>query len=252
MKQPTPRPPLPRIEIIGRTSSHFTRVATLIAHELALPFTLVPVLDLLSSDPATFAGNPALKIPILRLTDAAGGAPPTLLFGAINIARRLVELAAASRGASQGDANDDPLDLAPTTDPITWPESLRDDLSRNAHELVSHALSAQVQLVVASRAPGPTSPDGPASRDEVYLDKVRRGLEGSLAWLDAHLEDLLARLPPRTTSLLEVMLFCLVDHIAFRATLSLAPYPHLTRFAATFARRPAAEQTRYRQPKASA
>ncbi len=243
MNEPTL--PSPHLEIIGRTSSHFTRVATLIAHELGVPFTLIPVRDLMSSAPATFAGNPALKIPVLRITapDATGtAAHSTLLFGVTNIARKLVELATESTEANAASQS--------ALAPITWPESLRDDLTRNAHELVSHGMSAQVQLVVACRGLAPESDTVP--RDEVYLAKVRGGLEGSLAWLDAHLVDLLARLPTRRTSLFEVMLFCLVEHIAFRATLPLAPYAQLSRFAADFARRPAAEQTRYRQPKAPA
>ena len=231
-----------QVEIIGRSSSHFTRVATLIAHELDVPFTLVPVFDLLGSDPALFAGNPALKIPVLRLTSGPSHlSQSTLLFGAANIARRLATLArpdAASR--------------------LTWPDARHDDLAHNAHELVVHGMSTQVQLVVAARHPGALSQSdtsAPIPRDEVYLAKLQRGFEGTLAWLEAHLDPLLDALAPEGlasalragTSLTEVMLFCLVDHIRYRGTASLAPYPKLVRFTEVFSQRPSAERTRYRR-----
>lgn len=50
----------------------------------------------------------------------------------------------------------------------------------------------------------------------------------------------------RDVSLLEVTLFCLVEHVAFRHTLPLEPHPGLVRFASSFAKRPAAVQTLYR------
>ena len=37
-----------------------------------------------------------------------------------------------------------------------------------------------------------------------------------------------------------------VDHVSFRRTLSLEPYPALVRFAADFATRPSAQRTQYR------
>ena len=54
-------------DLIGRQSSHYTRVVRLLAHELGVEVTLQPIRDLLSEDPAVFAGNPALKLPAVRL-----------------------------------------------------------------------------------------------------------------------------------------------------------------------------------------
>ena len=60
-----------KVEIIGRQSSHFTRVTRMFAHELGVEVELVPIYDLTEADAAIYAGNPARKIPTLR---RAGGA----------------------------------------------------------------------------------------------------------------------------------------------------------------------------------
>lgn len=202
------------VQIIGRSSSHFTRVPRVFAHELGVACELVPIHDMTAVDPALYAGNPALKLPTLR----RGG---SLVFGAENICRALAD-----------DAGPGPR--------IVWPEQLRADVARNAQELVWHAMAAQVQLVFGAVIAG-------LPADNLYFTKARQGFAGALRWLDDHLAQALAALPsPRDLSLLEVTLFCLVDHLSFRATLPVAPYPALSRFAEEFARRPSAEATRYR------
>jgi hypothetical protein len=45
--------------------------------------------------------------------------------------------------------------------------------------------------------------------------------------------------------MLEVSLFCLVEHLAFRATIPLAPYGRLTAFAREFGKRASAGSTAY-------
>src|SRR5260221_10182733 len=72
----------PELCIIGRTSSHFTRVTRIFAEELQVPCSFTSVPDLLSTDPSDYAGNPALRLPILE-----GTAGPW--FGAIGICREL-------------------------------------------------------------------------------------------------------------------------------------------------------------------
>lgn len=204
------------VELVGRRSSHFTRVAAIFAHELGVPFELVVLHELMSLDPQDYGGHPAMKIPALRVGDS-------VLFGTENICRRLAEL------AGQGD---DPT--------LVWPQALTDDRARNAQELTWHAMSAQVQLVI-----GVAINHLPA--DNPFFLKLRRGLEGSLAWLDAQWPAVLASLPAdRRASLLEVTLFCLVTHLVFRPTVPLDAYPNLRRFADEFSRRPSAQQTEYR------
>jgi glutathione S-transferase len=201
------------VEIIGRRSSHFTRVALVFAEELGVPYELVPVYDLKSLDPACYGGNPALKVPALR----RGGA---LVFGAENVCRALADMTPGAR--------------------VVWPEEMRDDLSRNAMELVRHAMTAQVQLAFGTIIAG-------LPAENVYFTKGRAGFEGALRWLDEHLGGALAALPsPRAVSFVEAMLFCLVEHLAFRGTLPLEPYPELAAFARAFGARPSAGRTSYR------
>jgi glutathione S-transferase len=202
-----------KLQIIGRSSSHFTRVPLIFAHELGLACELLPIYDMTRVDADIYAGNPALKMPTLR----RGG---SLVFGAENICRALV-------------------DLADTQLRIVWPEQLRTDLARNAQELVWHGMAAQVQLIF-----GTVVAELPA--DNLYFTKSRQGFEGALRWLDDNIEVVLAGLPARDLGLLEVTLFCLVEHVALRGTVPIAPYPALLRFAEGFGQRPSAQRTQYR------
>jgi glutathione S-transferase len=202
------------MQIIGRRSSLFTRMPLIFAEELGVSLDFVPIYDMTELGPEVYAGNPALKLPILRDNGS-------VLFGAVNICRAIVER--AGRPAR-----------------IVWPEELRDDLSRNAQELVWHCMAAQVQLIVGTIV-------GKLPADNVYFAKARAGLEGSLAWLENNLQGVMSRLPePRILSVFEVSLGCLVDHLTFRATVSADPYPSLTRFARELATRPSVERTAYR------
>ncbi len=208
------------VEILGRSSSHFTRVTLVFAHELGVPFELVPIHDITSLDAAAFAGNPALKLPTLR----RGGSLGSLLFGAENICRALADLAASAGGAKR----------------IVWPEELRADVSRNAQELVWHAMAAQVQLVMGTLVAKLPAENG-------YFAKGRAGFEGALRWLDEHVDEALGALPAgRDLSLFEVTLFCLMEHLPFRGTLPVEPYPALAAFTRGFATRPSAQATAYR------
>jgi glutathione S-transferase len=201
------------IRILGRSSSLFTRVPLIFAEELGIRYEIEPIHDMTDMDPKVYGDNPALKLPSLRRGES-------LLFGSQNICRALAEL---SRPAAR----------------IAWPEDLCDDLSRNAHELVWHAMGAQVQLVfgtIVAKLPA----------DNVYFAKARAGFANSLRWLDLHAAEIQGALPARDLSLFEVSLFCLIEHMSFRASLPIAPYPALLRFSQSFAERPSAQHTVYR------
>ena len=201
------------MQLVGRSSSHFTRVTRMFAHELGVPIELVPIYDMKALGPEVYAGNPALKLPILRTADG-------VVFGALNICRTLAEHA-----------------TRPVR--IVWPEDLRDQLSRNAQEMVWHAMAAQVQIIMGTAI-------GKLPADNVFFVKMSAGLEGALSWLDANLPEALRALPtPRDVSVFEVTLFCLIEHLSFRITVSVTPYPALTRFATGFANRPSARETIY-------
>jgi len=205
-----------RLRLTGRSSSHFTRVAAMFAHELRLPFELEVVHDLTNLDAATYGGNPALKIPTLHVGEAA-------LFGTDNICRKLAEIAGRARDSR-----------------VVLSEHVTADLARSAQELVWHAMSAQVQLVVGivfAKLPS----------DNVFFAKTKSGMEGALTWLEEHFERVLDHLPAsREVSVLEVTLFCLVEHIAFRPTVQLSAFPMLRSFAAAFASRESAQRTVFR------
>jgi glutathione S-transferase len=200
------------IQIIGRSSSHFTRVTIMFAYELDIPFEFVPIYDLTQLGPEVYAGNPALKLPILRTED-------TVLFGTQNICRFL-----AQRAVHRS---------------VLWPETSTDAQSLNAHELLDHCMRAQVQLIMGhmvSKLP----------TDNVYFTKARAGYEGALRWLDEHVDRLLDAFPIRDLSYFEVSLFCLIEHMRFRTTVDHARYASLARFAEGFSARPSAQRTPYR------
>lgn len=201
------------LHIVGRSSSHFTRMPLIFAHELHVPFEFEPIYDMTQIGQEMYANNPALKLPILRRGDS-------VVFGAQNICRVIAE-------------------TAPGSAHIVWPEDLHDDLSRNAQELVSHCMSAQVQFafgIAINKLPA----------DNLYFVKARAGMEGALGWLDANVSNAMGRIPPHDLSFFEVSLFCLVEHLRFRTTVELQPYGALLRFADEFGRRPSAQQTPYR------
>ena len=206
-------PPSAGLCLIGRSSSHFTRVVRILAWELGLDCAFQPVHDLGSRDPADFAGNPAMKLPVLRR-----GAQVS--YGAENSCRTLAQ-------------------WLPGTLRIVWTEQLPGLDARNAQELIWHGMAAQVQLVFGTQA-------ARLPADNLYFAKAAEGLRNVLDWLDARIDSLLAALPPRDVSLLEITLYCLWEHLQFRPTIDTAPFGRLAAFAADFGQRPSARNTAYR------
>lgn len=202
------------VQIVGRSSSHFTRVAQMFAIELSVPFELVPIYELGAMDSSLFGGNPALKMPALRRGES-------VLFGTENICRALAEMSSCGKR-------------------VVWPEELRHDVARNAQEMVWHAKAAQVQLIVGTRL-------AKLPADNPYFVKGRKGFVGALEYLEQHLATVLSMLPsPRDLSLFEVTLFCLVEHLQFREMVPIEPYSSLAGFAKEFGARPSARSTPYR------
>lgn len=201
------------LQLFGRRSSHFTRVTRLFAEEMGVQYQVVPIYDMKELDPNTYADNPALKLPALRVDGE-------VVFGTENICRVIVERAGNPAG-------------------IVWPEQLRGTAQRNAQELVWHCMAAQVQIVLGTLV-------GKLPPDNIYFEKARAGFAGALEWLDTHVVGVLESLPPsRKLSLFEVTLFCLIEHLRFRQTLPVDAYAALTSFAERFAARPSAQRTPY-------
>jgi glutathione S-transferase len=197
--------------LVGRSSSHFTRVTRIFALELGVPHTFQPVLDLTSLDVSVYAGNPALKIPVL--VDERGP-----LFGSDNVCRELVRRSGrASSVVLRGDVHD--------------------RVVANAEELTLHVMSSEVTLIMAKMA-------GDAS---LAPPKAARSIERSLAYLDEHLDAVLEALPAeRALSFLEVALFCVFTHLPFRQVMDVAPWEHLGAFCRRFGERESARGTEYR------
>lgn len=199
------------LELVGRSSSHFTRTARVFALELGVPHTFRPIFDMTSTDPATYAGNPALKMPVLVMADGP-------LFGTENICRELARR--SSRRSS-----------------VVLRGDLQDRLVANAEELTLHAMSAEVSLILAKLA----------NDERLAPPKVRLGLQNSLRSLDQTLEPVLGALPAdRALSFLEVALFCVVTHLSFREVMDVSGYGRLAAFAARFGERESARLTEYR------
>ncbi|MEQ1512122.1 MAG: glutathione S-transferase family protein [Lysobacteraceae bacterium] len=202
-----------RIEIIGRQASHYTRQLRLLAHELGVDYALLPIHNLMSEDPAVFAGNPALKLPALRQGD-------TVVWGSLNACRWL------ARQADDGVAR------------VFWPEQAGSALAMNAHEVLAHAMAVQVEVVfheIVSKRP----PDA-ASR------KRRASLLQCLGWLDRHSQDIRVELPQEKIAIFDLGLFCLLEHLPFRNPIDLSSMPQLTAFVNVFGARPSAQATPYR------
>jgi glutathione S-transferase len=201
-----------RPTLIGRSSSSFTRITRIFAAELGVAYHFRVVPNLTSLEPADYGGHPALKLPALEATEGTW-------FGSLNICRAFARQVSGA-----------PL--------VVWPEALDEPTTANAQELTLAAMSTEVALIMSSLG---GNAEGP------HAVKMKKSLVDTLAWLDRHLEQVLAALPARRDlSYLEVALFCLVTHLEFRSVVPVTAYAALGAFCQRFAERPSAEQTAYR------
>jgi glutathione S-transferase len=199
--------------IVGRSSSHHTRVVRIFALELGVECSFRIVRDLMSRVPSDFGGNPALKLPALESSEG-------VWFGTLNICREL------SR-------------LSRTQGRVVWPEESDCAVVANAHELVMSGMVSEVSLIVSTLAGH--------SEDDAHRAKLETSLVNTLAWLEQNAGEALARLPQeRARSYLEVALFCFVTHLEFRNVVPTNPYPQLRRFCSEFGMRASARETEYR------
>lgn len=199
-------------ELVGRSSSHFTRLVRIFAIELGVPHQFRPVFDLKTLDAGAYANNPALKIPIL--IDEHGP-----LFGSENICRELIR-AAGSRGEK-----------------VIMRGQISDRVVANAEELALHAMSSEVSLIMAKMA-------GDAS---LAPPKIARSIENCLDHLDRNMEALQSALPAdRAFSFVEAAIFCVVRHLPFREIMEVTQWTRLMEHCARFDERAGARQTEYR------
>ncbi len=197
--------------LVARSSSHFSRVARIYAHELAVPYDFEPVYDLQSTTPHTYGDNPLMRVPSLRTREGTW-------FGTLSTCRQLARLGNASGR-------------------LLWPEDLNTPLGSNAQEVALDAMATGVVIVTARMA-------GIDDASQ-YSTKPRARLVAAIDWLEAHLQSALEELPPRQLSFLEVSSYCLLTHLAFRGLGSLDGHPRLRDFCDTFGQRASARATGY-------
>src|SRR6185312_12584081 len=202
------------LTLVGRSSSHFTRVARMFALDLGVSLAFRPVLDMTSLDRAAYGDNPALKVPLLIFEAGA-------LFGTENICR---ELARRSGRRDQAILRGD----------------LASRLVANAEEMILHGMQTDVTLVIQANS-------GANSGGDAASPKLRRSLENVLGDLNAHVDELVAALPSgRLVSFCETALYCLVTHLPWRKVLAIERYGRLAAFGARYGERASARATAYR------
>lgn len=197
--------------IVGRSSSHYSRIVRILAHELGIQHSFRPLLDIASMDMDEYGGNPALKVPVL--IDERGP-----LFGTENICRELLQRSKhAANVVLRGDSPERTV--------------------TNAEELTLHVMTSEVSLIMAEMS-GDATPSSP---------KIARSIANCLTRLDEQVDAALAALPSdRLVSFLEIALFCLLTHLPFRKVLDITPWPRLQTFATEFGKRESARDTEYR------
>jgi glutathione S-transferase len=200
------------IVLVGRSSSHFTRIARIFAHELGLEYAFEPVYEIASRNASTFADNPTLRVPSLKTKSGTW-------FGSLNVSREL---------ARRANRYDD----------VVWPEHLADAQSMNAQEIVTETMAAEATILMARAAN--------LASEHPFLAKPLARVDASLAWLERELPDILARLSPSSLSFLEVSAFCLCAHLPFREVRSIDDCPNLVAFSRRFGDRESARVTEYR------
>lgn len=198
-------------DFVGRSSSHFTRLARIFLLESGVEFQLLPVHDLMALDAASYGHHPALKLPVLITPDGP-------LFGSLPICRKVVSV------------GERPLKAL-------WPEDLQNSLASNAQEIVTQTMATQVTVILCRL--------NHVDEGNPMRAKAEASLVGSVEWLDREIPTVLRELPSRDLSFLEAGLFCLYRHLEFRQTMDPVPYSNLADFCADFGQRDSAKATEY-------
>lgn len=194
--------------LIGRSSSHFSRITRLFALELGVPFTFRPLFDLTSVDLDSYAGNPALKIPVL--IDEEGS-----LFGTENICRAIVRR--SGRASEVVQRGEHPSRLV-----------------QNVEETTLNVMTTEVAIIMGRM--GGAAP----------TVKLQRSLDNALRFLDDHVDAALEALPAaRALSFLEAALFAVATHLPFREVSDVSSYVRIAAFVTEFGQRASAQRTTY-------
>ncbi len=156
--------------------SHFARKVRIVLSELEVPFELLFVGDLLSSDPSDFGGNPILRIPTFRDDDH-------WIVESDQITRYIVERHDPSDRLGR-------LHLLPD--------------QRNALSMINAAMAAEVEILLSTRSGIEDIESYEYFRR--YFEVIRRCLrwlesEGPASWVQSEF------------SYLDIALTCMWDHL---------------------------------------
>lgn len=198
--------------LIGRSSSHFTRIVRMFAASCQVDYRFQAVLDLRSVSARDYGGNPAHRVPVLVTQEGS-------YFGSLNCCRVVQRLSTAKLQ-------------------VIWPEALLSPLQAGAQELITQGMVDEVTLIMGGYVYGADCPSS--------LQKSMTSLQEILAWLESRIDELLNSLPSRDLSFLETSLFCFIEHLAFRNVMPLGHYVRLTSFAASYSQRIVCRTTEYR------
>ena len=199
--------------LFGRSTSHFTRVVTIFAHEVGFEYELVPIRKLRGMDPDAYGSHPGLKMPTMHFDS-------DVTYGAVNICREI------ARRTGKVDA-------------VEWPYSRIDDAaSANFDEIVFQAMSTQVAAVMAKEV-------ARVDAENILLTKSLAGLTGMMQWLNANFAAYRRSQTAEKLSITEIALFCLLEHIKFRRSIGTEALFALNDFAKSFASRASAASTDY-------
>ncbi len=183
--------------------SHFSRKVRLLLDHLEVECEIVDVGNVADAEPAMFAGNPLMSVPVLQDGD--------------------VQLIESDLIAAH---------LARKFDPEDRYGVLTDDPDAlNMRSVMNGVMASEVRLILAER----TGLDTTASP---YFDKARHVIEAGLAWL----EERAAFFTPNTPRYREFHLASLWDHLAYYETVPMS-YPLLADTAATLGARPVFQET---------
>jgi len=199
------------LTLIGRSSSHYTRIVRMIAAELGVELAFEPVFDIKSTDERTF-DNPLLTVPSLRTSEGTW-------FGSQAACREVARRASSTAG-------------------LLWPEDVTTLTATNAQEVTLSAMSTGV-IIVMSRSTG-------IADTEPLLVKPFARLRAAIAWLESSFDAAVRELPERRLSYLEVSAFCFLTHVVFRELGTLEACPKLAAFCDEYGARASAQATPYR------
>lgn len=159
--------------------SHFSRKVRIVLRELSVECEESFVPNLLSSDPADFAGNPILRVPVLR--DGA-----IWVIESDQIVRHLLETC---------DRDSDRF----------WFFSMN-AAQRNALSILSAIMGADVELTLSKRS------GLAAEAGALYFARYRSLIGHGLAWIEANGA---AVWPEAEFSYLDIALVCMWDHLRY-------------------------------------